>query len=457
MEYRTALFFLFLYYIRPQDWIPAIAGFNIIRPMILLWVVAFFGSRTRPAVSGFVRTPHDWAILAYFGYVVWNAPSSNDTFKAFLPYVIFYAFTVRSLATWERVLGYLKFWNWMLLGVAAIAVSSLFGLDLTNARDVTALFGGRLSIGTWLHDNPNALAHSVVVVLPLGYILYFWKKGATSRLMLYPLLAALAGFCVYETKSKGAFLVGGVLSVLVFVVGRPKFVQFLALAMAGTIGISALSFLPRMNEMGNLRNDEGVQGRLMIWEMARRVTETKSTGEGWKQFQGMIVWEGTPEQKATHSSYVQVGADLGIYGLFFYLLPLWVAARSLISAAALSGDDDDRERCRRSVLLLIIAYAVSSWMINREYHTEYFLMVAIAAAIHRLNLGEQQEVESANAAGKLAAPVADEDTPPLPAAALALYESGRRLWNRLTVFDVGAGAALTWGVLFAWDYVLKNL
>lgn len=462
MEYRTALFFLFLYYIRPQDWIPALIGFNIIRPMILLWIISFATSRRRSATPGILKTPHDWAMLAYYLYVSWNSADFSGTLKAFLPYVVFYAFTVHSLTSWERVLGYIKGWNFMLMGVAAMAIGSLFGVDLTNAADVTMYYEGRLSLGTWMHNNPNALAHSVIVVMPLSYVLYFWKKGVIGRLIVFPACTALACFCVYETQSKGAFLVGGVLFVLIFVVGRPKSIQILALAMAATLGVSALSFLPRMEQMSNLKADEGVQGRLMVWELARNVTKTKSEGDGWKQFVGHIVWQGQWETKATHSSYVQVGGDLGINGLFCYLLPLWLAIRSLLVGAKMTRDDPDKERCRRAIMILVIAYLISGWMINREYHTEYFLLVAAAAAIHRLNLANElgivadTEEDLENASLAPSQPQTDAlALPPQPLEEIA--EGGKRLWNRITLVDVAAGAAMTQAVLFTWDYVLENL
>lgn len=450
MEYLTALVFLLLYYIRPQDWMAGMTGMNIVRPMVVIWLAGILSSRSRPAVQGIFRTPHDWAMLAYYIYVSWTSPNMTETMKAFLPHVAFYILTVRSLTTWSRLEGYFKFWNLMLLGVAAMAVASLYGLDLTHAKDVTARMAGRLSLGTWLHNNPNALAHSVVVALPLGYVLYFWKKGASGRLLLYPFMLALAGYCVYETKSKGAFLVGGMLCVLIFVVGRPKFVQVLTIAAAATIGISALSFLPRMEQMGDLRADEGVQGRLMIWETARRVTETRSNGEGWKQFQGEIIWEGKLEKKATHSSYIQVGADLGITGMFMYLLPLWLSIRTFLGSAKITQSNDQKERCRRAGFLLLIAYAVSGWMINREYHTEYFLLVAVAAALQRLLLAEQQAYAAANTEE-------EEEASDAEPALAALIRQGKEMWNRISVMDIGVAAAMTWGVLFTWDYVLEHL
>lgn len=462
MEYRTALLFLFLYYIRPQDWVPGIAGVSIVRPMIILWLLSIMTARTRPVVSGILRTPHDWAMLAYFAYVVWNSPDSNGTLKAFFPFVVFYVFTLRSLSTWERVLGYLKTWNYMLLGISFLAVASLHGLDITNAKSITDTFQGRLSLGTWLHNNPNALAHSAIVALPLSYVLFFWKRPAMSRLLIFPLMAFVACYCVYETKSKGSFLMGGILVVLLFVVGRPKLVQVFTLCVAATLGVSALSFLPRMEQMGNLRGDEGVMGRLMVWEEARRVTETIPRGVGWRQFVGQITWEGEHLTKATHSSYVQIGGDLGIYGLFFYLLPLCICARSLLLSANLTRDNPDRERCRRGTMLLLISYMISGWMINREYHTEYFLFLAVAAAMHRLHLADELALIEKQASTEEKTEVTPEqeaslDTAELPEGLITLHEAGKKLWNRISLLDASVTVSMTWAVLFTWDYVLKNL
>lgn len=429
MEYRLALFFLLLYYIRPQDWMAGWAGFNVVKPLMLAWLVAWFTSRERSPMPGLLRTPHDWVILTYYAYVVWNAPDTKAALMGFLPLVVFYALTVQSLSSWERVAGYLKMWNFMLLAVAAMAVASLYGLDLTGAQDVTTRNAGRLAIGTWLHNNPNSLSHTVVVALPLSYLVYFWKGSAGGRLLAFPLCAALATTCVYHASSKGSYLVGAGLVVMIFVIGRPLGIKLLALAAAGTAGISALSFLPRMAGMGSLGNDEGVQGRLMAWEMAKTMLESSNTGIGWKQFVAWITWEGETFVKATHSSYVQIGADLGLYGLFLYIAGLWTAQRGLIfSAPSFTTADRQREFCRRATLVLLLGYSVSNWMINREYHSEYFLMIAVAAAIHRLSLAEGAELATAVKA-----------------------------WKQPDLRDLAVTASLTWLVLEIWDYILNNL
>jgi hypothetical protein len=498
MELRIAILFLFLYYIRPQDWIPGMEGFNIVRPLIVSWAVILYAAKRRSPVTGWVKTPHDWAMLAYWGWIVWSAPEPKDALLGFFPLVVFYAFTVHSLTSWEAVFSYLKAWNWMLVGIALLAAGSFINIDLTGAAAMTLSQKGRLAIGTWMHNNPNALGHSLAVVLPLSYLLYFWRGNSFGRWVLFPLQNALVIFCIYQTQSKGSFLVSAALMLLIFIIGRPLPVKIFVLALAVTMGVSALSFLPRMSDMNNLRSEEGVQGRLMAWEIAKTAMEKKPAG--WKQFEAYINWRGQVEKKATHSSYVQIGGDLGVNGLYLFTLVLWTAFRSTAQIQYKGSNEAIQERCRRAVLVLIVAYAVSSWMINREYHTEYFLLVGVAAAMHRLQLGRQGQAalqepefgikpqrEWLVPEGMVPGPLLVQPWRLLTADTALVVESQSKIlatphsastnvddsvsaaeeaglettaikaWNRLNWQDYAMGACLTWVVLYIWEYTLKNL
>jgi hypothetical protein len=169
-----------------------------------------------------------------------------------------------------------------------------------------------------------------------------------------------------------------------------------------------------------------------------------------------------------------VTADLGIFGLAIFLGGMWVALRSTVTAYRFTKDTDSHERCRRALMLIVSAYAISAWMINRQYHTEYFLMIALGGVIHRLVLRAQsEEIAETESAG-----IADQEQPEEPVTTRAaqmvqdqtvtqLQQSGEeqsnplqyqgQLWTQLGLLDVAACAGLAWGVLFVWDYILANL
>lgn len=476
MEFFIAVFFLLFYYVRPQDWVPGLIGVNIIKPIIAVWIAGLLVNRSRESpLPGLLRTPHDWIMLSYMMYIVWNAQDSMDTFKAFLPLVAFYVLTVQSLNTWPRILDYLKWWCVVLTVLAILGVLIPFGIDPTAGKDYYDQTG-RLRLGTWMHENPNALGHSVVVAIPMAYFLFFWRGTAIRRLLVFPLIAGLAYWCVFLTASKGAFLVGGILVASVFVVGRPRIIQICAIIAVLTLGVGALSYLPRMSQMNDLSSDEGVQGRLMAWEMARGVTLTNPTGVGWKQFIALIDWqEGDRIIRdmpiSTHSSYVQIGADLGKYGLFLYLAGFWCVLHTLLKFRPANEMED---RCSRIIWVLLLASLVSGWMINRQYHTENFLLVAAAAALHRLAKSREQGLLGAGAPEPAETGTSDSLTATEPPGSLPLpgdpgvvpvfstrtdadAKPVKPLWNRFGLVDLAVCIGLTWLTFWFWDYILRNL
>jgi O-Antigen ligase len=476
MEFFFAVFFLLFYYVRPQDWVPGLAGLNLIKPIIAIWLGALIAARSQPSpLPGVLKTPHDWAILSYFIYVVWTAVDMMPALTGFLSLAAFYALTVQSVNSWERLESYLKWWVIALVILAAFGVLITVGIDFTGGQAVTEANLGRLALGTWQHNNPNALGHSVIVAIPAGYFLFFWRGNTLGKWVIFPAIAALACWCVYLTESKGAFLVGGILVASLYVVGRPKFVQLIVIITALTLGVGALSFLPRMSEMGNIRSADGVEGRLLAWEKAREVTKEDATGVGWNQFIALISWrEGNSYlviPKATHSSYVQVAADLGRYGLFLYLACLWCVANTLLK---FRPANDMEDRCRRVVWVLLLSSLSSGWMINLQYHVEYFLIVAAAAAMHRLAKGRELEtlanrgsvVTEGGSPGPLllgesadAGPIANMAVTDL--AFTTAEDDGaapaKPLWNRFGLLDLGVCIGLTWLTFWVWDYILKNL
>jgi hypothetical protein len=476
MEFFFAVFFLLFYFVRPQDWVPGLIGLSLVKPIIFVWfgVLLSYRSRVSPLV-GLLRTPHDWIILIYWLYVAWNAPDSMGALKGFLPFVAFYALTVQSITSWPRLHSYFKWWTIALVILAVLAVLIPLGIDLTGGKGPMDALKGRLSLGTWQHDNPNALGHSVIVLIPVSYFLFFWRGTATGRLVLFPMIAGLSFWCVYLTESKGAFLVGGIMVVSLYVIGRPRFVQFIAIILALTLGVGALSFLPRMSQMGDLGSDPGVQGRLMAWEIARGVTETQPTGVGWQEFTAVIAWKEGKYllyvPKATHSSYVQVAADLGRYGLFIYLAGLWCVVHTLLS---FRPGNDLEGRCTRILWALLISTIVSGWMINRQYHTEHFLLLAAAAALHRLGMArelglaptagsessenEQFGVQAGEKILEVGSSTETVDkTPTLIVKTDYGEASVKPLWNKFGILDVGVCIGLTWLTFWVWDYILVNM
>ncbi len=269
------------------------------------------------------------------------------------------------------------------------------------------------------------------------------------RLQAIPLLL-VAAYCIYCAESRGAFVAGIILVAFALVLGRgPIFQVFVSLLLVSS-ATALLSNLPRMNE--DLRSDEGVQGRVMAWEIARTASRREFTGEGWKEFQAYISYEGKSVKKATHSCYVRVAADLGYPGLFLYLAILWC---SLKSAYTFRGESTELDRIRWSVMVITAGYILSGWMIDRSYYVEYFLIAAVSGAMHRLRFNDRNNelvgVTPVDCAGaEIVNGGSLEDREGGESSAIS-FAAG------FGIVDVCIVIALTYTTLRFWDYILDAL
>ena len=440
MDFFAASAILVIYYIRPQDWVPGLAGANLIQPVALIAIMAVI-LRRRSRNNGFRgRVPHDWLMLIYGCYIVYTAPDFSEALKGFLPLAVFYWVTIESLDNQRRLGIYLRLWMGMLFCVAGLAVMSLFGFDLTGATEMTERFKGRLAIGTWIHGNPNSLGHTVIVAIPICYFFMIWRQNLIKLFPALPLIL-MAAYCVYCTQSRGAFVAGAIIVAFALLIGRGAFARGVVIIVLATAATAMLSTLPRMNE--DLRSDEGVQGRIMAWEIARTASRRETTGEGWKKFEAYISYEGEIIKKATHSCYVRVAADLGYPGLFIYLAIIWTSFRTV---ALRVTETDESERIRRVIMVLAVGYIISGWMIDRSYYVEYFLIAAVAGAFHRLSTRGSPFATSVNQF------IVETDK-----SDLCTVRWGKFFDRRFGIADAVVSAVLTYISLYAWDYILEVL
>ncbi len=408
MDFVAIIGFIITYYIRPQEWMP---GLGSLRPVLVIFVFAIIAMIFRK--RGFrpkelLQTPHDWLMLGFFAWIIissgaqasswFNLPSVLRLFLTTLwdtkNLIGFYFVIVQALHTRGRLERFLWWWLGMILLVAVLALAGEYGFDLMNSYEITHghRMRGRLVLNSEIFNNPNALGHSVVPLIPLIYLLCVWQrplflKQAALALMAIPL------WCVYLTQSKGGYFSGGIAAVTALIFGRPKFVQAVMLTLALTIGVSLIVSLPRMETIGRPRREPGIQGRIMAFSFGRdaflrnRLLGFENFKSSFKNMYGY--------KKSAHSSYVQIGAETGPLGLWLYLGVLYCCLKTLFTARTRTLAD---ERLRRVLFAALIAFMASSWMIDFAYHGTFFVLVACVAAFHRhLRSSRLEEAEAAPA------------------------------------------------------------
>lgn len=381
MDHVAICVAILLWLVRPQDWMNGLAGVGFMKYAMM---AAIFGlwARSRQMEWRLFRSPADYAVTLYLIWIVLATGEYVDTAKDVLPFAVFYFATAMSQDSSRRLRQFLNCWVAGLCVVTVFALSTHFGGEFAaGSADLTEYFDGRLALNTWIFNNPNSLGHGVVALIPLAYVWLWWRRSWMMKLLAAGVIY-IAGYCVFLTQSKGAYLCGAAALGVVVMFRKRLIIQMFLIILAMTSGVAALKLLPRMDTMS--ASEDGIAGRLVIWQMAHNAMVNTNTGEGWKKFEA---WVTIPKQgvvrKATHGSYVNVGADLGYPGLFLFLAVLYCGGRTVLQARP-PQEDAELGRIQRALLSLTASYSASAWMIDRAYHTDFFFIAGAVAAFHRL-------------------------------------------------------------------------
>ncbi len=463
MDYFAVIAFLVIYYIRPHEWI---AGVSLLRPVTLTVGVGLLGLITRESGLGLkqlLKTPHDLLMLLHFFWMCWASPPFTATFGLTYSLFVFYIMIVQSLTNFERIQQFLRWWAGAIFAIAALAVASEFGIDPMGGNYLVhnTRLEGRLILNTSLFDNPNALGHSVVPLIGMIYLLLIWKKGALSFKNAL-VTSSIPLYCIYLTQSKGSYISGFVTLITTINFRRPRAVQALIVVGALTFGVAGMKMLPRMSELGRgpENREEGIEGRVQAWQYAMNCLED-GVLLGYKQFIGNFYnIYGFP--KASHSSYVQIGAELGYPGLCLFVSSLFLCLRTLTKAETRTVEE---ERVRRVLFVLLFSFVTSGWMVDFAYRATFFMIVGAVAAFHRLYLIQPSQIpvedtapppeeedddivrvefgDKSGISGRVEPEIADANFKPI--------------WNRLRLVDIPIFVLLTYATKRFWEFAMDKI
>jgi hypothetical protein len=443
MAFRCAILLLVFWYVRPQDVIPSLAGVNLVRYLMILGIIAVF---TRPGgllKEHILKTPMDGIIMSYFAWMVITTPEHFDAFKEVFAYTAFYVVTVISLDSKERIIKYINCWLICLLGISVLTLSSHFGMEFVHGtNELTAAFKGRMALNTWIFNNPNALGHSAVALIPLS-VAWLWHYQPAFKRTLVFWLTSTSAYCTVLTQSKGAYISGSISLVSLYVFRRPIWFQATAAVVVFSLGLGFLSFLPRMETLSS--KDQGIMGRMMVWQSAMWSLKSNPLGIGLKKFQGTIEVDDLGMINiATHGSFVRTGADLGYPGLFCYIGAFYVGYRTLRRQKFTRNSQEFR--IQSAVFVLLISYLISAWVVDRAYHADFILLMALISSVHRV-IVEPDDVKQIEAPNKFQSDMISKNT------IVDTAPGTVSRWSKVSALDVVFILLLVWCVVFAWDYL----
>lgn len=266
---------------------------------------------------------------------------------------------------------------------------------------------GRL--GSLVYYDANGLGMILVVTLP--FVVYAWRRARTTLLRA----AAIGVMGVYvlalvKSGSRGAFLglVGVSIVLLVTFRAIPKktrvaTVAVIFLVLVVSAGRQYWGFIDTLKHPTEGYNFTSEGGRIAIWE--RGISYMLShpvTGVGPRNFtfaesqispqaiaaHALGKWGASG--RAPHNSFVEIGAELGVFGLAFFITMLVLAFRTLRRAGRGERDGPALPKSASALAQVLIAaltgYVVSGFFLSEAYAPILIATLGITMGLAKLKV-----------------------------------------------------------------------
>ncbi len=313
------ILYMFLYYLRPTEWVPGIIGAPLLMVIgVVSLLILGFGAVSRKFPNIFTgqieKTMFGLTAAVLLSHISHGyIGGAIDSFNKFLPTITGFLLVISYINSRQRlklfimlILGltlFLAYEGW-LQHTTGFAHGSLEAL-IENKEQ---LEGSSIKVTRirWygVFNDPNDLGLALVLVIP------FLLNMLLQRNYMLPLLALPTIItAIYYTNSRGTILAGlvGISSYFVIKYRSTKGV------MIGIVFASALFLLGPSRMSSISAAEESAYGRIEAWYEAYQMFKSNPLfGVGYGAFTDY-------HDLTAHNSFVLVMAELGFTGLFFFI------------------------------------------------------------------------------------------------------------------------------------------
>ncbi|HYM25540.1 MAG TPA: O-antigen ligase family protein, partial [Vicinamibacterales bacterium] len=424
-DYIWMLAFTALLFFRPQDQIP---GLQLLHLAELSAIAGLAAMATRRLSSGqtIVKINAEVVGVMALGSVIvltipfsiWPGGSAHVFSDIYVKIILIFALMIGTLTTPKR----LHQMTWVMIAASTYVaargvIDYLRGINLVEGDRLRGAVGG-------MFQNPNDLALNLVTFLaPTLFIVVHDRRP--SRRILAAGFAAVMLMAIVCTKSRSGFLgllVMGLVVAYYTIRVRPGIIA--AAVLAGIIALPALpsSFWDRMDSIVNAQEDQtgSRAARLRLISQGLEVfAENPITGIGAGQFQnyndpGVMV----EKWRVTHDVWLQVGTELGIFGILVFAFLVIRAFSACFVTLRLLGPPRRTRRAKgpppetlelsavdreildlnaRSMLAAMVGWAVCSLFASVAFNWTFYYVFALAVAGRDIALSRRPAVEHAPA------------------------------------------------------------
>ncbi|WP_020676387.1 O-antigen ligase family protein [Geopsychrobacter electrodiphilus] len=318
MLYFLTCFYIGLYYVRPFDWLPGLRGLPIFSVLGVVCILALFICGVGGKNKAF-KYKTDLMVLGFVLAIVFShlrhgyLGGAYDSLMFFFPSLVAYFLIVYALDSPKKI----KFFVFFL-----ICLSSFLAIEAYLQITTGYSHGGMEPMSQWFYgdeglryviyrarwfgtfNDPNDLGLALVISVPFLVNMLIEKKLIVPLICLPIIL-----YGIYLTDSRGSIL-ALIVSVFVYFVLRTRSVYGVIFGLL--LAVLIVTFGP--SRMAQLSSSEGsAHGRLEAWYAGYQM---------FKSFPLFGVGRGAFTEYynlTAHNSFVLVMAELGLFGLYFFL------------------------------------------------------------------------------------------------------------------------------------------
>jgi O-antigen ligase len=308
--------------------------------------------------------------MIFFASALVNFSDYNETaMLRFISIIIFYIATVILVDTRERFIA-----SFILIAFSMNVASLYVFREYSLYSNIYEEFrpGGIL-------NDPNYTALNLLLFMPVVYLLYGAAKRKMHKIFL------LGSFAIYI----GAFALcqsrGGIIGLAVQMVVALYYMR-LQIGKIILMGITAaviITFMPvsithRFTDTESAGVKKSTEMRFaLIYSGLAMVKDNPGLGVGPGNFKeySRRYSEDVQKRQIAHNSYLELAAELGIFGLLFFFMTCIRTLKELKKAIILTSDDMLVQAILKGMKIGIIGYLVTSVFLSAEYENLIWLFV----------------------------------------------------------------------------------
>lgn len=367
--------YLIFLYLRPQEFVPALQAL----PLMLLVGGATFGImivhfvliRRKIPIS---RAPQNILMVMLLGAIMLShlshiylhgaLASGREFLSTFVMYLLIVTLVNSEIKL--RITLYLLTILTLILALQGI-VQFYTGFGLAQQ---TMIAGRIRSIG--IFADPNDLALTFLIIIPFIFFTLIDSRNLLIKIQSVAILAVIA-YAFYLTGSRGGFLGLAVLAFLLFV---RRFGLRLG-SIVGVVGaIAVIALAP--DRFADLSPQEAsAYGRIEAWGRGLSLLKANPLfGTGAGTFM-------EHHYRTAHNSFVLCASELGLFGLFIWVLLIFISMRNLffIGTEARERRLMDLALLSDSLFFAFVGFITSAFFLSRTYNELLYILIGLAVAI----------------------------------------------------------------------------